>query len=210
MFDALVFDLDGTLWDALESSTSGWNEGLRSLGLDKRITVEELSKVTGKTDEECVQILLPDEFEGHRNLIEILGNYEKKVIQSQGGKLYASLEATITTLAQQYGLYLVSNCEEWYLEDFFKLSGLKEYFRDYNCHGISKENKSVMLTRLKDNYGFKKPAYIGDTETDEAAAKNAGYAFIHAGYGFGIAHQPDYRINSLKDLLDLLKTGDFG
>lgn len=39
MFDALVFDLDGTLWDASEASTHGWNNGLRSLNINRTISV---------------------------------------------------------------------------------------------------------------------------------------------------------------------------
>jgi phosphoglycolate phosphatase len=43
--------------------------------------------------------------------------------------------------------------------------------------------------------------YIGDTATDEAAAKAAGIPFIFAEYGFGQASNADFSIASLKELL---------
>lgn len=204
MFDALVFDLDGTLWNASEYSALGWNNGLRSLGIDRVITVEELQKVLGKPGPECVQILLPAESKQYPNLLDVLKHHEKIAIQTNGGKLYDSLEMTIKSLSRKYDLFLVSNCGEWYLNEFFKVSGIKEYLRGYDCYGISKQNKSEMLTKLKQKYHLTRPAYVGDTETDETAARNAGYSFIFAGYGFGVSRNPDFKINSLSELMDVL------
>ncbi len=47
-FDALVFDLDGTLWDATEACAIGWNDSLRSLQIDQKITVGDFRRVVGK------------------------------------------------------------------------------------------------------------------------------------------------------------------
>ncbi|NLW46039.1 MAG: HAD family hydrolase [Firmicutes bacterium] len=203
MFDALVFDLDGTLWNATEYSTLGWNNALQSLGIDREITIGELQKVMGKPGEECVRILLPAELERYPNLLEIIKHHEKIAIQTNGGKLYDSLETTIKSLSRKYNLFLVSNCGEWYLNEFFKFSGIKEFLRDYDCYGISKENKREMLTKLKQKHQFAKPAYIGDTESDQIAAGDAGYTFIFASYGFGVSPNPDLKINSLAELLDM-------
>jgi phosphoglycolate phosphatase len=204
MFDALVFDLDGTLWNASENSVLGWNNGLRSLGIDRVVTVEELQKVLGKPGPECVQILLPAESKQYPNLLDVIKYYEKIAIQTNGGKLYDSLETTIKSLSRKYDLFLVSNCGEWYLNEFFKVSGIKEYLRGYDCYGISKQNKAEMLVKLKQKYHLTRPAYIGDTEMDERAARNAGYAFIFAGYGFGVSRNPDFKINFLSELIDIL------
>lgn len=201
MYDALVFDLDGTLWDASESSTMGWNNGLSSLNSNRLISIEEMNKVTGKPFEECVKTLCPDEFKQHHNLLNIISQYEEISIKSMGGKLYNRLHEVIKSLSERYDLYLVSNCQEWYLNVFFDFSNLKMYFKDYDCHGKSKSNKSEMLKILKEKYDFKNPVYIGDTESDELAAKDAGYSFIFAKYGFGISNKSDIAIESLEELL---------
>lgn len=40
-YDAIVFDIDGTLWDARESITAGWN-----------LAIEELTGVPGTLESE--------------------------------------------------------------------------------------------------------------------------------------------------------------
>lgn len=198
-FDALVFDLDGTLWDATEACTSGWNDGLRSLGIPKKLTVEDIRRVVGKPTPVCVALLLP-EVENREKVMEALNQFEEEAIKSRGGKFYDSLLETLEALSRCYDLFLVSNCQPWYLDLFFELSGAKRYFKGYDCYGNSHQNKPEMLENLKREHGFLRPAYIGDTELDEESARKAGYAFIHAGYGFGRAKDPDRVIHSLQEL----------
>ncbi len=206
MFDALVFDLDGTLWDASRSSTLGWNNGLKSLNIKKSVTIGEMRKVTGKPAKECTDILFPSEVKQYKNLLDTLCSFERKAVERYGGKFYHSFKNTIAYLSRKCDLYLVSNCQKWYIDVFFNFSSLKKYFKGYNCYGISNRKKKEMLIDLKKRHDFKKPAYIGDTEEDEFAARGAGYAFIFANYGFGSPNNPDVIINSLKELKAVLKT----
>ncbi len=37
--DALIFDIDGTLWNASPASAKGWTRGLAKLGIDRTINV---------------------------------------------------------------------------------------------------------------------------------------------------------------------------
>jgi phosphoglycolate phosphatase len=200
MFDALAFDLDGTLWNATAACLLGWNNGLVSLKLDKAVTLSKLKSVTGKPLKECLQILLPDELAQHPELIAAISRYEEIVLKRKGGEFYAGLHETLEQLARQYDLFLVSNCQEWYLEVFFRFSKVKKYFRDWDCYGRSGQTKKEMLQKLKVNYDLVRPAYVGDTEGDELAARQAGYAFIFAAYGFGVSRSPEIAVNSLPEL----------
>lgn len=204
-FDALVFDLDGTLWDATESCAVGWNKGLQSLGIAKRLTADDIRRVTGNPLPVCVKLLLPDELEAHQRLLEILGRFEEEAIQNHGGEFYDHLFETMEALSHCYDLFLVSNCQTWYLELFLKLSKIGQFFKGSDCFGLSHQDKPEMLHDLKQKYGFANPAYVGDTEGDEISARKAGYAFIHADYGFGTAQNPDLTIHSLKELEEKLK-----
>mgnify|MGYP001192846345 CR=1 FL=1 len=206
-FDALVFDLDGTLWDVTEACAVGWNDSLQSLGITKTVTVDDIRRVVGKPTPVCVEILFPEEKEYHQKILEVLGKFEKAAIRSQGGKFYDYLLETLNALSRRYGLYLVSNCQRWYLDLFFELSGTRRFFKGSDCFGNSRRNKPEMLRNLKQEQGFIRPAYIGDTDLDEEAARKAGYAFIYAGYGFGKAKAPDLVINSLKDLMMFVDKG---
>lgn len=206
-FDALVFDLDGTLWDVTEACAIGWNDALRSLRIDKIVTVDDIRRVVGRPLQVCIEILLPDEAENHQKLLEIVGKFEEVAIKSHGGKFYDFLPETVEALSRRYDLYLVSNCQTWYLDLFFELSKIKRFFKGYDCFGASHQNKPEMLQNLKAKHDFIKPAYIGDTEVDEESAEKAGYTFIYAGYGFGKAKRPDLVLNSLKELKMLADQG---
>lgn len=206
-FDALVFDLDGTLWDVTEACAVGWNDSLQSLGLTKTVTVDDIRRVVGKPTPVCVELLFPEEKEYHQKILESLAQFEEAAIRKQGGKFYESLPETLETLSHRYDLYLVSNCQRWYLDLFFELSGARRFFKGSDCFGNSQRNKTEMLQNLKQEQGLIRPAYVGDTGLDEESAQKAGCAFIHANYGFGKAKAPDLVIDSLKDLMKLVVKG---
>lgn len=203
-YDAVVFDLDGTLWDATNTALIGWNNALQSLGFDKLLSISEIRSVTGKPTDECIRILLSNETKKNYNLIDKIKIHEKNIITEFGGEFYDDCCNLIKKLHTNYNLFIVSNCQKWYLDSFFNHSGCREYFLDFNCHGLSNKNKSVMLDLLKKKHKMKNPIYIGDAETDMIAAFEAGYDFIFAEYGFGNLIAPVKRINSLKDLLNIL------
>ena len=47
-FDALIFDLDGTLWDSTETVCDVWNGAFSDMGLDFRVTAEDIRREMGK------------------------------------------------------------------------------------------------------------------------------------------------------------------
>lgn len=203
MFDALAFDLDGTLWDATAACAQGWNDGLAALQINRSITVADLKTVTGRPIQECVQTLLPVEFEQYPALIPTIRSCEKIALKNRGGQIYDGLAVTLGRLARRFDLFLASNCQDWYLELFWKFSNCRQYFRGADCHGRSGLSKPEMLVKLKQEYGWATPVYVGDTVWDEFAARDAGYAFVYAAYGFGSVKQPDFTINSLPELVRL-------
>lgn len=44
---ALIFDIDGTLWDATEQLCDVWNTVIRLLGIERRLTVGEVRSIMG-------------------------------------------------------------------------------------------------------------------------------------------------------------------
>jgi phosphoglycolate phosphatase len=200
-YDSIVFDLDGTLWNAAETSAAGWTDALRSLGIDRIVSLREIESMTGKPTEKCVKILLPNEYKKYNNLLDVIREYEKAAIGVLGGKLYDGCVETIKELGKRFKLFIVSNCETWYLRAFLDHSGCRNDFTDYDCHGMSNSDKPVMLKVLKKKYSLENPIYIGDLDSDKAAAENAGYNFIFAAYGFGKLSESCKSINSLNELI---------
>jgi len=199
--DAIIFDIDGTLWNACPACAKGWNDGLKKLGINKTITSKQIENVAGKPYEECIEILLPKLQQKHPELLKVLNEYEMKAVKSNGGKFYENAIEGIKTLSKSHKIFLVSNCQEWYLKIFLKFSNLEPFLTNFDCHGMSNLPKNKMLKRIKEKHSLKNPVYIGDTEGDESATNQAKMEFIHMSYGFGKPKNNPKRFNSFNALL---------
>ena len=200
--DALIFDIDGTLWNASATSAKGWNKGLAKLGIDKRINDEQIGMVTGHPYEQCVEMLLPGMRKSYPELFKTLDKYETEAIKSEGGRFFDGVIEGILELADRYKIFLVSNCQEWYLRLFLDFSGLKHILAGTDCNGISGLPKNEMLLRMKRDYALTKPVYIGDTAEDEEAAELADIDFIFASWGFGKPNGTPTTVNTFNELLE--------
>ena len=59
--DALIFDMDGTLWDAVDSYSEVWNETFRELGLKAEpVTRDRLMRTMGLPLDKILAIIAPD------------------------------------------------------------------------------------------------------------------------------------------------------
>jgi len=182
---AIIFDIDGTLWDATGSSAEGWNIGLEKLGSDVRVSGSDIASVAGKPYVECVEILLSGVDSERQPLLRALNNSEIAYIRKHGGSLYRGLYEGVKKLAKEYRIFLVSNCQAWYLEQFLEHSKLQEFLEGYDCHGLSGVSKSKMLLNMKEKYALQDSVYVGDTLGDQTAAEDAKIPFVCAAYGFG-------------------------
>ena len=57
--DSVLFDLDGTLWDAGEGTAEAYNETAASMGLSRRFTAEDLHGVMGLQAQEILDRFVP-------------------------------------------------------------------------------------------------------------------------------------------------------
>jgi phosphoglycolate phosphatase len=200
--DALIFDLDGTLWDAAAASTYGWNLALESLGLSERVTVDGIRSVSGRPFPECVATLLPQLSPASEATLQLLEARERTGIELIAGVLYPGVAEGLARLAERYPLFIVSNCPGWYLEEFFRHTGLREHFTGWDCYGLSKIPKSGMLLNLAADHGLRDAVYVGDTQGDQDAAAGAGMEFAFARYGFGRVSGAALSFGSFPDLVD--------
>ena len=200
--DALIFDIDGTLWNACAASAKGWNLGLSKLGINQNITAEQIESVAGYPFEKCIELILPGLQDQHANLLDILNNGEIESLNSEGGIFFDGVIEGIKMLSNSYKIFLVSNCQDWYMNVFLSFSGLNPMIIDFDCHGMSGIPKHEMLSRMKKKYSLKNPVYIGDTDSDESAASLANMDFIHVTYGFGSTAKETVRFNSFVALMN--------
>lgn len=184
--DGILFDLDGTLWNATARIQEGWNLGREELGLPPTLTLAQVEDCMGLLIEPLARRLLPELDEAQLPKgIEICVRHQLACLSGRGGILYPCLEETLAQLAKSYKLFIVSNCVEGYIQAFFAAHGLGKYFTDFEYPGRTGKAKAENIASVVKRNGLKKPVYVGDTQGDYDAATAAGVPFIHAAYGFG-------------------------
>lgn len=203
-FDSLIFDMDGTLWDAVDSYCTIWNVSLRECGYDHaKITRHELTDQMGSTLDRIIADITP-EAAGDRNFLAALERNEQSLMPRLGGRLYPGVRELIPFLAQHYRLFIVSNCSADGLPNFLKFTGLTPWFTDTLSFGQTGHGKADNISELCRLYGLEAPLYTGDTQGDADACNHIGVPIAWAAYGFGRITRPDFTLNRFEDLKSIL------
>ena len=199
--NAVIFDLDGTLWDAMDPIYSAWAAALERSALPHiALTREFLSGCMGKTPEEIGALAFPDAPRAEREAeMQKLYEYENELLCHCGGILYPGLPETLAALAQKYALFVVSNSQDGYVQAFLHWSGLT-CFRDIEMAGRTGLDKGANIRLVMERNDVTKAVYVGDTQGDADAAAKAGIPFIFTEYGFGTVNAAAARIASLPEL----------
>lgn len=200
--DGIIFDVDGTLWDSTDSVAESWNQAIReNSDLDITVTNEFLFSIFGKTMDMIFLRLFPmlDEKERLR-LGELCFEYENRLLETKPGKLYPGVKETFERLSKKVPLYIVSNCQCGYIEVMLKTTGLAPYVSDTLCFGQTQTSKGQTIRTLMERNHLKDVFYVGDTQGDADACREAGIPFVFAAYGFGDVPDAKWRIESITEL----------
>ena len=198
--NAILFDLDGTLWDASEPVVLSWNKVLGRLGLPL-ITKETITSFMGKTIDEITSMYfttIPHE-EGLKIALACCEE-ESRYLAEHGARLFDGLEEVLCRLRETYSLAIVSNCPIGYAEAFLSYYGFESYFDDYEYSGRTGKNKGENIKMLLERNGIERAVYVGDTQGDCDAAAQAGVPFVFAQYGFGTVNRWDAAVSSVPEI----------
>ena len=210
-FDSIIFDLDGTLWDSTVPICEAWNIILKKHPEIERepMTVEALFDCMGLPMYDIAAKLFPKETrQVQMALMDELCAFENEYLAVRGGVLFAGLEEVLAALSAAYKLYIVSNCQDGYIEAFLKAHHMEKYFLDTECWGRTRLSKGESNKILINRNHLCAPVYVGDTASDAQSAKDASIPFVYAAYGFGNVEEKDYD-RRIEDIRELQKIVDF-
>lgn len=207
--EAIIFDLDGTLWNAVDGILQTWNQIVANHPECRKepIFFEELRVCLGLPMTEIAERLFPETTQEEKQmLLDECCELENAYLSVHGGILYPKLEETLLALKKAYKLFVVSNCQKGYIESFIKAHRLEKCFDDIQCWGDNflpkGENNKLIMKR---NH-VTRAVYVGDTAGDEESARAAGIPFVFASYGFGEAKAPDYVLAEFDKLLEVMES----
>lgn len=211
MKKGIVFDLDGTLWDACSVITDSWNEYLNKVRTDLAsyhlsVKEEDVRRLCGQTMDVFGEVLFPQipEKAVRGKLMDELCAYEVEYMKNVGGEVYPGVVETLKKLSEHYALYIVSNCQVGYIEDFLNWSGTKELFEDTEDYGTTLKTKDQNIRLLAERNRLDRAVYVGDTIMDYQSCTKAGLPFVHCRYGFGQVPDVPY-VEKFSDLPQVIE-----
>jgi phosphoglycolate phosphatase len=203
--DAILLDIDGTLWDSTEVVTAAWKDILKDRPeIDVEITPQRLKGLFGKPVPEIAAILFPALSEAEqRQLIDECCRSEHDFLLETPGKIFDGVVDTIRELAKRYKVCIVSNCEAGYIELVMDALKIRPFITDFECPGYTGLSKGENCRLVMERNHFTGGVYVGDTQGDADACAQAGIPFVFCKYGFGNVDRYDYAIDRFSDLLSL-------
>ena len=204
--EAVLFDLDGTLWDSSSQVSDSWNDCLNRLtDIPPRCTTEKMTTYMGKTLPDIAKMFLPELPEEEQlRVIRLCSDAEIIYLKKHHVPMFNDFSKTVKALSEHYFLGIVSNCQYGYIDDFLDSCGCPELFYDYEFAERTGLSKGENIRLLMERNHINKAVYVGDTQGDADAAKMAGIPFIHASYGYGTVGCPDATILSMSELTDIV------
>ena len=207
MKNGIIFDLDGTLWNASLQVVPAWNSVLRRYSeLNKQICIEDMQGFMGKTISDIARTMFPNiKLEESVKVLEECCKEEQVYLREHGGVLFPNLEETLEILKRNYNLYIVSNCQDGYIQAFLEYHNLNCYFDDFEMSGRTGKSKGENIKIIMNRNELDKAVYVGDTQGDLNAADFAEIPFIFASYGFGNIDKKEVFINSISEIPKIVK-----
>lgn len=206
--DGIILDVDGTLWDSTGIVAGAWTRAVRECGHpETTVTADQLRGLFGLTMDVIAQRLLPQLTPQEQGeVMKLCCSYEHQALTEDECRIcYPGVVSAIQDLSKSVPVFIVSNCQSGYIELFLEKTGLGPYITDTECFGNTGRGKAENIRLVAERNHLLWPVYVGDTQGDCDASREAGIPFIYAAYGFGCPDHRDYEIQSFSELNGLIR-----
>lgn len=186
----LMFDLDGTLADTLESIREGVNLAMEKYGYPLR-SLEEIRAAVGHGARALIRDSMPSsESADEAQVTRVLADYHVFYGETYGHcrTCYAGIEEAVKELKRRgYTLAVLSNKQDIYVkklaESLFSDGLIAQAVGQTDLP--KKPNPTVPLA-MAESLGFsaEQTAFIGDSEVDVQTALNAGMSAVGCAWGY--------------------------
>jgi len=198
-FDAIVFDLDGTLVDSrvavIDAVSAGIREAVGAAGLPvPPIDVQVLHDALGKPATEYFRAVLPETL-GHLadRVKEAATRHEVEAFQTGRGRLFDGvLDALDRIRDADIRIAVVSNAQAPYFRAALEYTGLADRVDHAECHeelpdGAERPFKLTLLRRALAALEIpaERALMVGDRAEDLEAGTSAGCTTLAIPFGFG-------------------------
>lgn len=201
--DSLIFDMDGTLWDAVDTYALSWNLVFKELGIDIVVERGELAKMVGWEGKKVIREIMPDfDDEKRQSIYHTVNEKRRALIPEAGGILYDGVKEGLKLLAEKYPLFILSNCAKGIIRLFIDWADIDEHITDELAYGVNFMPKQHNIKLLIEQHGLKNPVYIGDTAGDGEESRKAGIPFVFVSYGFGATDDYDLKFDNFNALTE--------
>lgn len=187
-YEAVVFDLDGTLLDTLDDLTDATNAALEKVGLPRR-SREEVRAFVGNGVVKLIERAVGERKELTENALAAFKEYYAVHCADKTAPYAGILELLNVLREKGVRTAVLSN-----KPDFAVKSLAKSYFDglflsaagENEAEGIRKKPAPDALFSVMKQLGVaaEKAVYVGDSEVDIQTAKNAGVDYICVTWGF--------------------------
>jgi phosphoglycolate phosphatase-like HAD superfamily hydrolase len=212
LFDAVVFDLDGTLvatdrfW--VDAARAGARRGFQELGIEHSMpTSTQWMSLVGLPIGEGFARLFPELPAASRKRIQALcEEEERKALKSGQAALLPGVAETLTALKERrVRLGVASNCGHDYLDAMMHGLGLSKWIEQARClDSPGTTSKALMVANLLDEFGTRSAVMVGDRQGDRDAAWDNGLPHVHYVRGFAEAGEEVPCEASIEEMTELV------
>jgi phosphoglycolate phosphatase len=202
----IIFDLDGTLWETVETTYEAANTITKKYKQLLPISRQTVKNGMGLSSKENAKNYMPylKQDESMKYLKEI-SQLNFRLIQEKGANIYEGVIDTIKELSKTKKLGIITNSHDEYVQNFLNITKLEHYFTDYMGAASYNITKGEAIKKMVEKHKDKKNYYVGDIKKDKEASEYANVEFIHAKYGFEPTLKAKLHINKITELPEILK-----